>query len=63
MFFFVFFVYKDALTLILTLTAYNQYEAVRGIILVYEYTLVKFKPRFDYTWIIRVCPAPPGGPN
>ena len=45
--------------------SYSQYEAIRGI-LVYEYTLAQcltFRVRFDYTWIIRVFPAPPGGPN
>ena len=40
-------------------------KSIRGI-LVYEYTLAQcltFRVRFDYTWIIRVFPAPPGGPN
>ena len=53
---------KSPLTLPLP---FSQYEAIRGI-LVYEYTLAQcltFRVIFDYTWIIRVFPAPPGGPK
>ena len=41
-----------------------SYRLLASAILVYEYNACpKFGVRFDYTWIIRVFPAPPGGPK